>query len=209
MIVLDIETSGLSIGRCGIWQIGALEYENPKNQFLEEARIDDEDEVTEEAMKVTGKTEEELRDKKKQSQKQMIENFFKWTKSVGMITLICENPQFDFNFIEFKARKYGLKSPLHYKAFDLHSIASYVYFKTNEEFLIEKNHSGIGLSKTLEFCGMKDDRIKIKDGKIEKEGKPHNALEDAKLEAECFSRLLYGKNMFPEYSKFKIPEYLR
>ena len=33
MIVLDIETSGIDRVKCGIWQIGALELENPKNQF--------------------------------------------------------------------------------------------------------------------------------------------------------------------------------
>ena len=36
MIVLDIESSGLDSGRCGIWQIGALEFENPSNTFLQE-----------------------------------------------------------------------------------------------------------------------------------------------------------------------------
>lgn len=45
MIVVDIETSGLDFNKCGIWQIGALELENPANTFLEEARIDDEDEI--------------------------------------------------------------------------------------------------------------------------------------------------------------------
>ena len=44
--------------------------------------------------------------------------------------------------------------------------------------------------------------------KVIREGNPHNALEDSKLTAECFSRLLYGKNVFPKYSQFKIPRYL-
>jgi len=43
MIVVDIETSGIDYNRVGIWQIGAIEFEN---QFLEESRIDDEDEIT-------------------------------------------------------------------------------------------------------------------------------------------------------------------
>ena len=75
MIVLDIEASGLDSGRCGIWQIGALDFENPDNYFLEEGRIDDEDIVEQDALKVIGKEESELRDKTKQSQKQLIINF--------------------------------------------------------------------------------------------------------------------------------------
>jgi len=42
MIVLDIETSGLDSVKCGIWQIGAIDLAT-NEEFLEEARIDDED----------------------------------------------------------------------------------------------------------------------------------------------------------------------
>ena len=38
MIVLDIETSGLT-SDCGIWQIGAIDLTNPKNYFLEECKL--------------------------------------------------------------------------------------------------------------------------------------------------------------------------
>ena len=55
----------------------------------------------------------------------------------------------------------------------------------------------MNLKKILAFCGMEDERGY------------HNALEDCKIEAECFNRLIYGKNLFPEYSKFEIPEYLK
>ena len=80
MIVLDIETSGGYPTKYGIWQIGALEFENPENQFLEEARIDDEDKIEEEALKVGGKTKEELRDPNKQSQKELLDNFIEAMK---------------------------------------------------------------------------------------------------------------------------------
>ena len=78
MIVVDIETSGLDFAKCGIWQIGALELENPKSYFFEDARIDEEDEIQNAALDVTGKREESLRDEKKQSQKQLLINFFAW-----------------------------------------------------------------------------------------------------------------------------------
>lgn len=197
MIVLDIETSGFDYAKCGIWQIGAIDLENPGNVFFEECRIDDEDFIEEGALRFLEKTEEELRDKDKQSQKEMFERFFEWAKKVRISNLICQNPQFDLAFILTKVYKYNLNMPLHHRAFDLHSIAHLKYFQIYNKFLIKDNHSDMGLTNTLEFCGMKDNRG------------IHNALEDAKLTAECFFRLVYGKNLFEEFREFEIPDYLR
>ena len=202
MIVLDIETSGLDFNKCGIWQIGAIDLETMK-EFFDVCRLDDEEEVINESsakkpvLEVFGKTEQELRDESKQSQKEMLEKFFKWAGKVKIKNCVCQNPQFDLGFIWTKAKKYKLKIPLHYRAFDLHSISNLIHLQVNGEFLIKENHSDMGLSNTLKFCGMVDNR------------KLHNALEDAKLTAECFSRLVYGKSLFPEFEKFIIPEYLK
>lgn len=196
MIVLDIETSGLNFNKCGIWQIGALDLNNPLNVFLDEARIDEEDEIEEGALRVTGKTSNELRDTNKKSQKELIESFFNWFNQTEYKNCICQNPQFDLGFLIIKSVKYGLKIPFHYRSFDLHSIASFKYFQIHGKFLIKEGRSDMGLTNTLNFCGLEDNR------------KEHNALEDCKLTAECFSRLLSGKSLFPKYNKFKIPEYL-
>lgn len=196
MIVVDLEFSGLNFLKCGIWQIGAVELENPENQFFDEARIDDGDTIEGEALKVTGKTEAELRAKNKQSQKQLLEKFFEWCKKAKIKNFMCEGPQWDMGLLLIKANKYGLKFPFHRRAFDLHSISSLRYLQIKGKLLIEEDHSGMGLSNTLKFCGMKDER------------KEHNALEDAKLTAECLSRILYGKSLFKEYETFKLPEYL-
>jgi hypothetical protein len=84
--------------------------------------------------------------------------------------------------------------------FDTHSMASMKHFELNGKFLMKKERLGMvsdmGLSNVLKFVGMKDERI------------VHDALGDAKLTAECFSRIVYGRNLLEEYSKFKIPEYL-
>jgi len=199
-ISLDIETSGIDKVRCGVWQIGAYDLETGE-EFLEESRIDDEDEIvnggTRPVLEVIGKTEEELRDKNKQSQKQMLKNFFNWVSKKSMKNFLCQNPQFDVAFLEIRAMKYGIKRPFHYRAFDLHNIAQTRYFDLHKEFLIKEDHSDMGLKQILEFCGMQDNR------------KEHNALEDAKLTAECFSRLMFGKNLFSEYSQYEIPEELK
>jgi DNA polymerase III epsilon subunit-like protein len=209
MIVVDIETSGLNPEKNGIWQIGALEFDNPKNTFIDESRIDDEDEITQEALTVTGKSEIYLRNQKKQSQKQLLERFFSWAKKIKIKNCICQNPQFDVSFISAKARKYGLQIPFHYRSFDLHSTAQLRHNQIKGEFLIEEDKSAMDLSNTLKICGMKDERIQLKKGEVTKTGKPHNALEDAKLTAECFSRLIHGKNLLNEFAKFAVPEYLK
>ena len=197
-ISMDIETSGLNKVKCGIWQIGAIDLNNPKEYFLQEGRIDAEDIIEEKALLVIGKTKEELRDSQKQSQKQLLENFFQWVKERPMKNFLCQNPKnFDVPFLEIRAIKYGLKMPFHYRAFNLHDYAQKKYHDLHGEFLVKEDHSDMGLTKIIELCGMKDNR------------QAHNALEDAKLTGECFYRLLKGKNLFPEYAEFEIPEVLK
>ena len=55
----------------------------------------------------------------------------------------------------------------------------------------------MNLTEVLKFVGMVDNR------------KDHNALEDVKLTAECFYRIIYGKNLFSEFEVFFIPDYLK
>ncbi len=209
-IVLDIETSGADRVRCGIWQIGAVDLNNPNEYFLEEARISENDLIEDRILKKSGKTREELRDKKKQSEKQLLLNFFTWIETKPMKNFLCQNPSLDFVFIHIKSKKYSLIMPVHYRNFDLHSIAQVKYYALNKEFLVNSDdlenkgefsvkgiHSDMGLSNILKLCGMRDDR------------KEHNALEDCKLTGECFSRLMYGQNLFPEYKKYPIPEELK
>jgi DNA polymerase-3 subunit epsilon len=200
MIVVDIETSGVDLVKCGIWQIGAVDFDNPDRFFLQEARIDDEDIIFEKGkvklFDIIGKTEEQLRDKTKQSQKELIQKFFKWCEKSKVKNFMCENPQFDVAFLEIKAMKYGLKFPFHYRAFDFHSVAQMKHLQSKGKFLIKEGCSA-GLKHLMPFCGIQDERGF------------HNALEDAKLTAECFSRVFKGKNLIKEYGKFPIPEYLK
>jgi len=203
MIVLDIETSGLDFVKCGIWQVGAVDLITGE-EFLEEAKLDDNEQILDSnspndkpVLEVIGKTEKELRDLKKQTQKELLMNFFKWIETKKIKNFICQNPQFDVSFILTKARKYNLKVPFHHRCFDTHSIAQTKFYELNKKFLIGKEHSQMNLAKVLELCGIEDNR------------KVHNALEDAKLTAECFSRLVYGKRLFSEFDKFEVPDYLK
>lgn len=209
MIIVDLETSGLDIQKCGIWQIGAVNLDDPRDTFLEESRVDEEDIVESGALNVIGKTESELRDKKKQSQKELLNNFFNWVNGQKVKVMVSQNPQcLDFPMLVIKANKYGLKFPFHYRAFDMHSVAQMIYFNLNGKLAFEKGASSLNLGNILAMCGIIDERRNIINGKVAKEGKAHNALEDSKLTAECFSRLVYGKCLFDDYSKFKLPKNL-
>ena len=126
----------------------------------------------------------------------MLIRFFEWVKKCKSKTFVCQNPQFDHAFLEHKSRKYNLDFPTGWRAFDMHTLSHYKYFLINNAFVLDNGKSDFGLSKSLEFCGMKDER------------NFHNALEDAKLTAEVFSRIVYGKNLLQDYKKFKIPSYL-
>ena len=200
MIVLDIETSGLDSARCGIWQIGALELENPENVFFQEGRIDDDDAVEQGALSVIGKTEAELRDVTKQSQKELLYAFFMWAKKISGRNCICQNPQFDVAFLFTKVRRLGMFEEIGtiipQRSFDMHSIAAYKYYLVHKRFPAYAGRSTMNLSSVLTFCGMVDNRA------------AHNALEDARLTAECFNRIVFGKNLFNDFKIFSIPFYL-
>jgi DNA polymerase III epsilon subunit-like protein len=212
-VVLDIETSGLDKVKCGVWQIGAIDL-NTMEEFIQESKIDDDDVVDREALLIIGKTEEELRDPSKQSQMNMINNFFKWMERKPMRNVLCQNPQFDVSFLEIRAEKYGLKKTFQHRAFDLHTAAQVVYASLNGEFLTKGARNGetfesdMNLTNVLKFCGLPDNRVLFADGKKIHEGNPHNALEDCKLSGECFFRLIVGKNLFDAYSKYEIPKEL-
>lgn len=212
MIVLDIETSGKYADKCGVWQIGAIDLDSME-EFFGESSIDENDLVQESALIVIGRTESELRDKNKKTQKQLLEEFFKWVSGKKIKNMISQCPQIlDFPLLFRKAREYGLEFPFSHRCFDLHTIASLKYFQINNKFAFDKGQSDMGLAKIAEFCGLELDKRTKTDfntGQLVQKGKDHNALEDTKEAAECFSRIVYGKNLLEEYAKFAIPSYLR
>ncbi len=213
MIVTDIETTGLT-GRNGIWQIGCLEFENPSNNFLGECRIDDEDVIDEIALKLTGKTEKDLRDPNKRSQKTLVREYLDFVEGIKNRVNIGQNIGWDISMIQDKAIKYGLHDEflrvINQRTMDLHTIAQEKYFEFNGVYLIdEEGRDAMNLSRTLEMCGMKDDRMNVRGQEITKQGKIHNGLEDCRLEAECYSRIKLGKILLQEYIQFEIPKVLR
>ena len=96
------------------------------------------------------------------------------------------------------------------RSIDVHTLAQDRYRKINDVYFIdEKGASKMNMTETLKLCGIPDHRIGLTKDEMVKKGKPHNALEDARLSAECISRLIYGRNLLPEYVKFEIPRELK
>lgn len=197
MIVVDIETTGLEPEKCGIASIGALDFSNSQNQFYLECRVPENALVSDDALKVNGFTREQLFDVQKSDIRNSIEKFFNWAlRDIGDITLGGENIGFDISFLKAYARALSIPWIFGYRSRDLHTTSIDVYEQNCVKFPMKNKVSALSLDETLKFVGLLE------------EPKPHNALTGAKMEAEAFSRLIFGKNLLLEYSQFKIPDYL-
>lgn len=193
MIVLDMEASSPDNGKGGIWQIGAIELDSGE-EFFEEARIDEDDEISEEALLVIGKTEKELRDSNKQTQKELIEKFLTWTEKFEERIIIGHNIGWDSTFLSNKCMRYGIgqrfKDSLSYRSFDISTLAQAIYYKENKKFKTKNGKNDMNSTNIFAMFGIEDNRVHVNKGDIIKEGTPHNALEDAKNTAKCFEELI-------------------
>lgn len=197
MIVVDVETTGLSSEKNSIVSIGAVDFVNPENQFYEECRVWDGAEIDDFALKVNGFTEEQVKDMDKKSLKDLISEFLVWTEKFTDKTIAGENPSFDTGFLEDSAKRYDLNWPFGYRIVDLHTLSYSHYLSRLLQPPTKKNKSDLSLNKTLVYVGLPE------------EPNPHNALTGAKMEAEAFSRIIYGKNLLKEFEKYEMPVYLK
>jgi len=197
MIVVDLETSGAYPDQHGILSIGAVEFENPENVFYEECRLEDHHRVEAISIEVVGMSEGQMRDAKKKTIKEALQDFLDWVQTVKEKTFAAHNTPFDWKFLEHFFRHHDLSWPFHFRSVDLHTVAFTHMRAHGVKPPIYNDVSALGLGKVLAYCGIQDPRD------------THNALEDARLETECFYRLLYGKGLFKEYAEQEVPEYLK
>lgn len=194
MIVLDVEASGLVADRHSILSIGALDLDEPTNQFYEECRIWDGAEVSEEALAVNGFSKEEIADGSKQSEGDLMRAFIAWaTDRPEDRTLAAQNVTFDRLFLEAACARAGIEYPFAHRTLDVHSLVWMHMRSRGEVPPIENHHSGINLSYALTYAGLPE------------EPKPHNALTGALCHAEVIARIAYTKNLLPDFSTFPIP----
>ena len=202
MIVVDVECSGLDPFTHSLASIGAVDFNNPTNVFYEECKIYDGAEISKQAQMINGFTEAQLKDKNKPTDEQIVLNFIKWSRGCENCTLAGMNTYFDRDFLLTTCRRYTIEWPFSYRILDLHSIA---YAN-----MLQRGIS-VPLSCESEQC-IKTSCITT-DGifnyvGMPREPMPHQGLQGATMEAEAFSRLIFGRSLLGEFANHMIPDFL-
>jgi DNA polymerase III epsilon subunit-like protein len=195
--VVDTETTGLDPTRDQILSIGALDFGNPYRTYYNECRLSRRVNLSKSASGVTGFSLSMVRDRRKPTLEIILQEFLRWTSECKDKTLAGENPWFDIIFLKRAVARHGLAWPFGHRYVDLHSAIYVEMLRRRRRAMLSDGVSRLGLDRTLGYVGLRP-----------RKGF-HNALEDAKLEAEAFARLIYGKALLKEYSIQPIPNYLR
>src|SRR5689334_1764837 len=193
MIVVDVEMSGLDLEKDSIVSIGAIDFENPKNQFYGECQIWKGAHINKEALAVTGFSEAQAKDPKRQTDKELVRTFIKWGLSCDEHTFAGQNPYLDMAFIRAGAKRYHLDWNFPHRTIDQHSLCYMHIIKRGMTPPVSKKRTDLDSDRIMGYVG------------IPAESHPHNALNGAKIAAEAISRLLYDKKLLPEFKKYDIP----
>ncbi|MDE1870880.1 MAG: 3'-5' exonuclease [Candidatus Micrarchaeota archaeon] len=196
MIVIDIETTGQVPWEHSILSIGAVDFNNPGNQFYMECTARRGAKIDQRALEINGFTMDEITSGKKESMEHMLREFVAWAGKVSDMTLAGHNHYMDVYFLEYSLNLFGIESPFRYRLVDTHTLVYAHMLSRNLDIPLDRNGSGINSEVFLKYCG------------LPKEPVPHNGLAGAKIEAEALSRLMFGKGIISEYKEFAIPEYL-
>ncbi len=195
MLILDVEASGTEYHKHSIVSIGAVDFENPERQFYGECKIWEGAHINPEALQVCGFSEAEVTDTNKKSEAELITEFLEWTQEMGDRTIVGQNPSFDRDFTKAAAERAGIAWDLAYRTLDTHTMCWMHIINKGEQPPIDEQHrrSALNLDAVLNYCG------------IPEEPQPHNALTGALSHAEVAARLLYGKQLLPEFKHYAIP----
>ncbi len=193
MIVTDIEATGLDAEKCSILSIGAVNFDNPTEQFYEECRAFDGATFFEEGMVVNGFSVDEATDPKKQSEAELVARFAAWVAKQNTIKIIAG--QFvvvDIAYLQAACARAGMEYFFPRYFIDLHSVSYAEHLKKGASIPMNNTKPSLRLDETLKYLGLPE------------EPKPHIAINGAKLEAEAFSRIIYGKQLLEEYKKYPL-----
>ncbi len=196
MIVVDIEATSLNFEKASILSMGAVSFDNPDKRFYAEARAYDDSDIDPKALEVAGFTVESIKDLNKPLPREILLDFINWLQQFDSQTLAGQNVHVDLKWLRAECHRSGINHKFGDRILDLHSIVYAKHLELGIQIPLYNKRSNLGLDYILQFCGVKVIR------------KTHNALEDALLEAECFSRIIKRKCLIDEYKKFEIPNYL-
>ena len=192
MIVADIEATGIDFHKHSLLSIGAVEFEHPENQFYGECHMWEGASIMTDALTVNGFTKQECMDPKKHSLEELMQSFLHWVEQCDEKTLAGQNVSFDRDFLNDSFARAHIGWHFSYRTLDLHSMAYADMVKRGSSIPRKNDRTDISTDAIFKYVG------------IPAEPKPHIGLNGAKYEAEAFSRLLYGKNLLPEFKDFPI-----
>lgn len=193
MIIVDIEASGVDANKNSILSIGAIDFDNPQNQFYGECKVWDGAHINDEALAVNGTTREQAVDSNKQSDTELVKKFIEWALKCKEYTFAGQNPSFDRDFIRTTALRAHLNWPFASRTIDQHSLCFMHMIKEGITPPVLNNHTDLNSDKIMKYVG------------IPAEPHPHNALNGAKVAGEAISRLLYDKKLLQEFEEYPIP----
>lgn len=194
MIVLDVESTGLIPSRCSILSLGAVDLDDPTNQFYDECRIWEGAHVTDEALGINGFSREEIEAPHKKTEADLITSFVAWaTDRPKNRMLAAQNPSFDLEFVQEACKRAGIECPFGKRTLDVHTLVWAHMTMNGREVPVDKHRSAINLDFALKYVG------------LEAEPKPHNALTGALCHAEVIARIAYNRKVFPDFSHLDIP----
>ena len=193
MIVVDIEASGVDYNKHSIVSIGALDFNNPANQFYDECRVWDGAHIDREALEVNGFTKEEITDANKKSETEITRAFIAWASDISDYTMAGQNVSFDRDFLQASAMRAHLDWPFAHRSIDTHTLAYMHIVKRGLTPPSKKHHSALNLDTILKYVG------------VPEEPKPHNAMTGALSHAEVISRLLYDRPLLDEFKNYPMP----
>lgn len=194
MIALDVETSGLDPLTCSIVSLGAVDTDEPENQFYEECSVWEGAHLSDEALAINGFSREEVTSAERKPEAELIKAFVAWaTDRVENRTLVAQNVSFDHDFVRSACQRAGIESPFSKRAIDIHSITWLHMVHKGVPQPTGKHHSLINLDFALRYVG------------VPEEPRPHNALTGALSHAEVYARIAYNRKLLPDFSTFDIP----
>jgi DNA polymerase III epsilon subunit-like protein len=195
MIAVDVETTGLDPRTASIVSLGAVDLDDPTNQFYEECRIWDGAHVSEESLAITDTTREQIGEGSgRQAEADLIRSFIAWAMDrPESHTFVGQNPRFDSGFVEEACLRAGIAFPFAHRSLDTHTLCWIHLTQQGLPTPTANKRSAINLDYILDYCGLPP------------EPRPHNALQGALSHAEVFFRLVYNKRVLPEFIEHPIP----
>ncbi|MEK6970306.1 MAG: exonuclease domain-containing protein [archaeon] len=191
MFVIDLEFSGLDPERHSIISLGVVDFFQPSRTLYLECRLRPGSAFDEEAFLVHGLSKEYL-EKQSLSEQQLVLQFLAWVSQSPSKVWMGQSPWKDVEFLSRACDRYSFDWPFGHRFIDLHSVAVGHYYASGKNPPLKNGHTDLGLDRIAEYCGIPPRSV----------SEHHNALTDAKLTADCFSRLLLGKGI--EFSSSKM-----